>query len=130
MECDSDKKVYLIDGSGYIFRAYYALQHLTTSYGFPTNALYGFTKMLLKLLEDACVEKVVVCFDVSKETFRKQIYPEYKANRVACPEDLVPQLPFFRSICLALGLTIAEKDGYEADDMIGTLTQRLVASGS
>jgi len=119
--------VYLVDGSGYIFRAYYALPSLSTSYGFPTNALFAFTKMFLKLLAQA--ENIVVCFDVSKETFRKELYPEYKANRQACPDDLVPQLPYFRSICVALGVAVAEKEGFEADDVIGTLTKRFLAAG-
>lgn len=127
---DTNNKVYLIDGSGYIFRAYYAVRGLTTSHGFPTNALYGFTKMLLKLLLTPDASRVIVCFDVSKDTFRKELFPQYKANRSECPEDLVPQLPFFREISVALGLRVAEKEGFEADDIIGTLAKRFVATGS
>ncbi len=114
-------KIYLIDGSGYIFRAFYAvLQPLKTKNGLPTNALYGFTKMLLKLLREMESDQVVMIFDAGKETFRNQLYPLYKANRSECPEDLVPQMPYFRQISKALGLRTLEMPGFEADDLIGT----------
>ena len=77
--------VYLVDGSGYIFRAFYAVPHLTTREGFPTNALFGFSRMLLKLLSSAGSEHVVVAFDAGRKTFRNDLYPEYKANREECP---------------------------------------------
>ena len=118
-------KVYLIDGSGYIFRAFFAIQYLTTRSGFPTNALYGFTKMLLKLLEAADSDHVLMIFDSGRETFRTEMYPLYKANREECPEDLKKQMPFFRDISKALGLKILELPGYEADDIIATLANKL-----
>ncbi len=118
-------KIYLIDGSGYIFRAYYAvLQPLKTKNGFPTNALFGFTKMLLKLLKEMESDQVVMIFDAGKETFRNQLYPLYKANRSECPEDLVPQMPYFREISKALGLRTLEMPGFEADDLIGTFVNQ------
>lgn len=119
------RKVYLVDGSGYIFRAFYAVAPLKTKEGFPTNALYGYTRMLLKLLNEADSQHVVVVFDAGKDTFRTELYSDYKANRKECPEDLVSQMPFFREISSALGLTILEKQGFEADDIIGTLVKRL-----
>lgn len=122
-------KVYLVDGSGYIFRAYYAISPLSTKEGFPTNALFGFTKMLLKLLSEADSQHVVIAFDAGKKTFRNDLYPEYKANRRECPEDLAKQMPYFRELASALGLPILELPGYEADDIIGTLTERLTAAG-
>jgi DNA polymerase-1 len=117
--------VYLIDGSGYIFRAFYAVAPLTTKDGFPTNALYGFTRMLGKLLSLPDNSHMVMVFDSGKLTFRNELYPEYKANRAECPADLVPQMPVFREISQALGLPVVELPGYEADDIIGTLTHKL-----
>jgi DNA polymerase-1 len=122
--------IYIVDGSGYIFRAYYAVSSLSTPDGFPTNALYGFTRMLLKLLQQAGSDHVAVTFDMGRETFRLDMYPEYKANRSACPEDLVPQMPYFRMISEALGLPVLELKGYEADDVIGTVTSCLKGSGN
>ncbi|MBN8550147.1 MAG: DNA polymerase I, partial [Deltaproteobacteria bacterium] len=118
-------KAYLVDGSGYIFRAFYAVAPLSTKEGFPTNALFGFTRMLLKLLAASDSDHVVVVFDAGKKTFRSDLYKEYKANRIELPDDLRKQMPFFREICTALGLLILEKPGFEADDIIGTLTDRL-----
>lgn len=123
------QKAYLVDGSGYIFRAFYAVAPLTTKEGFPTNALFGFTRMLLKLLAASDSDHVVVVFDAGKKTFRTEMYAEYKANRIELPEDLRKQMPHFREICEALGLLILEKPGFEADDIIGTLTDKLTASG-
>lgn len=121
--------VYLIDGSGYIFRAYYATPPLTNSEGFPTNALYAFTRMLLKLLTDAKSDNIVMVFDAGKETFRNELYSEYKANRDECPEDLAKQMPYFRKISKALGLPPLELKGFEADDIIGTIAKRYEAMG-
>lgn len=123
------KKVFIVDGSGYIFRAYYGVTSLSTKDGFPTNALYGFTRMLGKLLQDSEATHVFVVFDAGRKTFRNDIYPEYKANRAACPDDLVPQMPFFREISKALGLQVLESPGYEADDIIGTLVKRYEDAG-
>jgi DNA polymerase-1 len=120
---------YLIDGSGYIFRAFYAIQRLSTKSGFPTNALYGFLKMILKTVAQANSSKVAIVFDAGRKTFRNDLYPEYKANRTECPPELVEQMPYFRELSKALGLPVLECPGYEADDIIATLTSRLVAAG-
>ena len=82
-----NEKIIIIDGSGYIFRAYYAIQRLSTSQGFPTNAIFGFVNMLMRVLEVEKPRKLVIVFDTPKPTFRKEIFPEYKANRSAPPED-------------------------------------------
>jgi DNA polymerase-1 len=123
-------KAYLVDGSGYIFRAFYAVAPLSTKDGFPTNALFGFARMLLKLLAASDSDHVVVVFDAGKKTFRTELYDQYKANRIELPEDLRKQMPYFREICSALGLLILEKPGYEADDIIGTLSDKLSRGGS
>lgn len=121
--------VYLVDGSGYIFRAFYAVAPLTTKQGFPTNALYGFTRMLGKLLSAPDTSHMVMVFDAGKKTFRSELYPLYKANRAECPAELIPQMPVFREISAALGLQVIEAPGYEADDIIGTLSKRLTNAG-
>jgi len=118
-------KVFLVDGSGYIFRAFYAVAPLSTKDGFPTNALFGFVKMLTKLINDSATEHLVMVFDTGAKTFRHEMYLEYKANRAECPADLVKQMPFFRDIARAFGLKVIEQDRYEADDIIGTLATRL-----
>ncbi len=123
-------KVYLVDGSGYIFRAYYAVPPLTTKDGFPTNALFGFTRMLLKLLAEPDAKYVAVVFDSGAKTFRNELYKEYKANRKECPDDLIQQMPLFRTISKAIGLPVLELPGVEADDVIGTLTKKLSATGA
>ncbi len=118
---------YLVDGSGYIFRAYYAVAPLSNSQGLPTNALLGFSRMIMKLIKDKQASSIAVAFDTGKPTFRHEIYSEYKANRDECPEDLVPQMPYFRKIAKALGLVCYEKEGFEADDIIATLTVNLAS---
>jgi DNA polymerase-1 len=124
---DTAETTYLIDGSGYIFRAFYAIQRLSTSTGFPTNALYGFVRMLLKTLTLANSSRVAIIFDAGKKTFRNDLYQEYKANRRECPPELVEQMPYFRELSRALGLPVLELPGYEADDIIATLTKELAS---
>jgi DNA polymerase-1 len=120
----SDRPIlYLIDGSSYIYRAYYAIRHLSSPKGFPTNALYGFTQMLLKVLKDRKPDHIAVVFDAGKETFRTILYPEYKANRAAMPEDLVPQIKPIKDMVRAFDIPALELKGYEADDIIGTIAQ-------
>jgi DNA polymerase I len=125
-----NQKVYLIDGSGYIFRAYYGVQQaLTTKSGLPTNALYGFTRMLLKFLRELKEKNgdpplhIAMVFDAARKNYRHDLYPEYKANRAECPEDLVPQMPYFRKIASALGFPVFEKEGFEADDLIASFVR-------
>ena len=116
--------LYLVDGSGYVFRAFYAVPHLSTSTGLPTNAVLGFTRMLRALLDEEQPSHVAVAFDTAGPTFRVDIYPEYKANRPPPPPDLVPQFPYFRRVVEALNIPAVELSGFEADDVIGTLAVR------
>ncbi|MFZ3049106.1 MAG: DNA polymerase I [Desulfatirhabdiaceae bacterium] len=121
--------LFLIDGTAYIHRAYHAIRGLTNSRGLPTNAILGFTKILVKLLEDHHPEYAVVCFDAKGPTFRHQRYPEYKANRPPMPEDMRIQIPHIREVTKGFNLQIMEMPGFEADDLIGSLAQMGVKSG-
>jgi DNA polymerase-1 len=113
--------IYLIDGSGYIYRAYHAVRHLSTTRGLPTNAAFGFTNMLLKLLSDRKPERIVMVFDAKGPTFRHEIFEAYKANRPPMPEDLSVQIPYIKQIVDGMNIASCELRGYEADDIIGTL---------
>jgi len=117
------KPVYLVDGSSYIHRAYHAIRSLSNSKGFPTNAVFGFTKMVLKLLAEKQPTHMAVVFDAKGPTFRHEIYKEYKANRPPMPEDLAQQMPIAKEIVEQLDIKMLEKEGYEADDVIGTLAR-------
>ena len=121
--------LYLIDGSSYIYRAYYAIRHLSSPTGFPTNALYGFTQMLLKVLKDRNPGHVAVVFDAGRRTFRTELFPDYKANRSAMPEDLVPQIGPIKEMVRALNIPVLELENYEADDIIGTMARQCEAQG-
>ena len=117
--------LHLIDGSGFIFRAYHALPPLTRkSDGLPVGAVAGFCNMIFKMVEDAkgadAPTHVAVIFDHSSKTFRNEIYPEYKANRPELPEDLRPQFPLIRQATRAFNLPCIEMQGFEADDIIAT----------
>jgi len=120
--------LYLIDGSGYIFRAYHALPPMTRGDGTPVNAVYGFSNMLFKLLQDLNDNErpthLAVIFDTARKTFRNDFYPDYKAHRPPAPEDLVPQFPLIRDAVKAFGLPSLEMDGYEADDLIATYARQ------
>ena len=129
---------YLIDGSGYIFRAYYALPPLTRkSDGLPTGAISGFCSMLFKLLEDSKSDNnlqkpthFAVIFDSARKTFRNEIYADYKANRSEAPDDLVPQFEYIRKSVLAFNLPSVDLINYEADDLIATYTEQILAKGA
>lgn len=134
----TDKQhLYLIDGSGYIFRAYHAMAYskrpLTRSDGTPIGAVYGFSNMIMKLLQDLeDAEKpthLAVIFDSKGKTFRNDIYADYKANRPPAPEDLIPQFPLIREATRAFGLPSIEMDMYEADDLIATYATQARAKG-
>ena len=118
-------RLLLIDGSSYIYRAFYAIGHLSNSAGLPTNAIYGFTQMILKVLKDQQPEYLAVVFDAKGPTFRSEAYKEYKANRPAMPEGLVPQIPYIKKIIESYRIPTLEMEGYEADDLIGTVAKRL-----
>lgn len=115
---ESKKRLILVDGSGYIFRAYHALPPLTRRDGVPVGAVYGFTTMLIKLREQMPADYFAVIFDAARTTFRQDIYSAYKANRPEPPEDLVPQFALVREAALALNLPSIELPNYEADDLI------------
>ncbi len=119
-----EKKLVLIDGYGFVFRAYHSLPPLTRSDGTPVGAVYGFTNMLIKLLATLHASHVAVVFDSGSKTFRNDIYPAYKANRPPCPEDLIPQFSIVREAAESLNLAILEKVGVEADDIIATLAKK------
>lgn len=124
----SDRLI-IIDGSGYIFRAFYAVRHLSTSKGVPTNAVFGFANMLLKVLETEKPSRICITFDLPKPSFRKVRYPEYKANRDTPPPDLQPQFPLIHKMCDCLGILRLAQEGYEADDIIATLARQAVEKG-
>ena len=129
---------YLVDGSGYIFRAYYALPPLTRkSDGLPTGAVSGFCSMLFKLLEDSKSNQnlqkpthFAVIFDSSRKTFRNEIYSDYKANRSEAPDDLAPQFEYIRKSVLAFNLPSVELMNFEADDLIATYVDKILSQGA
>ena len=129
---------YLIDGSGYIFRAYYALPPLSRkSDGLPTGAVSGFCSMLFKLLEDSKSNQnlqkpthFAVIFDSARKTFRNEIYSDYKANRAEAPDDLAPQFEYIRKSVLAFNLPSVELLNYEADDLIATYAEKILKKGA
>ena len=111
-------RLILVDGSAYIFRAFFALPPMNRKDGTPVNAVYGFTNMLMKLMDDENPDHAIVVFDQARATFRNEIYPEYKANRDSPPEELIPQFDLVRDAARALNLPVAEVAGFEADDLI------------
>ena len=110
----------LVDGSGYIFRAFYALPPMTRPDGTPVGAVYGFMSMMMNLLQENACDNIVVVFDAARRNFRNDIYPEYKANRSETPAELIPQFSLIREACEALNVAWIEKEGFEADDLIAT----------
>jgi 5'-3' exonuclease len=122
--------VHLIDAPVYVFRAYYSMPPMSAPDGTPTNAAYGFANTLIKYLVEARVSHCAVAFDHSGESFRNAIEPGYKAQRGDPPEDLVPQFDLCRRVARALGLAVFSKRDYEADDLLATLAERLVAQGA
>ncbi|MCA9507604.1 MAG: DNA polymerase I [Myxococcales bacterium] len=119
-----DNTVYLIDGSGYIFRAYFAVRSLHSKKGIPTNAVYGFTTMLLKLLREHQPKLLAIAFDRKEPTFRHKIYDGYKANRPEPPKDLVPQFDLIHQVVDAFNIKRLSMAGFEADDLIGTVAKK------
>ncbi len=122
--------LYLVDGSGYIFRAYHALPPMNRPDGTPTNAVYGFCNMLMKLMEDTEADHIAVIFDAARKNFRNDIYPDYKANRDAPPEDLIPQFALIRQAVEAFNLKPIEMEGFEADDLIATYARQAREKGA
>lgn len=118
--------LYLVDASSWIFRAFFALPPLTTSKGLPTQATLGFTKMVMKLMEERQPVYIAFIFDPHGKNFRNDLYSEYKANRTGHPTDLEPQLPYIYEILSAMGLAMHVAPGFEADDLIASFTKRFV----
>ena len=126
---EKEKIIYLIDGTAYIYRAYHAIRGLTNSRGLPTNAIFGFTRMLIKLMQDRSPQYVAMFFDAKGPTFRHEMYKDYKANRPPMPEDMVVQLPYIKEVSAAFNLPIIEMSGFEADDLIGTTVRLAEKAG-
>jgi DNA polymerase-1 len=123
------RHLYLVDGSGYIFRAYHALPPMNRKDGTPTNAVFGYSQMLLKLIGNTETDYLVVVFDAGRKNYRNDIYTEYKANRPEPPDDLLPQFALIREATRAFNVPCVELDGYEADDLIATYSKAAMAAG-
>ena len=124
MPQDHKNKIALIDGYGFVFRAFHSLPPLTRADGTPVGAVYGFTNMIIKLLANLQVSHIAVVFDSGSKTFRNDLFPAYKANRPPCPPELIPQFPIIREVAEALSLPILERVGFEADDLIATVAKQ------
>ncbi|MEE2746409.1 MAG: DNA polymerase I [Pseudomonadota bacterium] len=126
-----NKRLCLIDGSGFLFRAYYGVKaQMTRLDGTPTNAVYGFIQMLLKVRDDIRSDYIAVIFDKARRTFRNDIYSEYKAHRPPPPDDLVPQFQLVREATVAMNIAMVDMDGFEADDLIATYARMAVEAGA
>jgi DNA polymerase I len=123
------EKLLLIDGSGFIFRAYHSLPPLTNPAGVPVGAVYGFVNMITKLMNSQHATHAAVIFDAARKTFRNEIYPDYKAHRPPAPDDLIPQFPLVRDATIAMNLPAIELENYEADDIIATYAQQAKEKG-
>ncbi|NTU76646.1 MAG: DNA polymerase I, partial [Alphaproteobacteria bacterium] len=121
--------LYLVDGSGFIFRAFHALPPMTRADGTPVNAVYGFCNMMQKLLGELKAQHIAVIFDAARKTFRNEIYPEYKAHRPPPPPELIPQFPLIREATRAYGIPALEVLNYEADDLIAAYAREAVEHG-
>ena len=124
-----DKVLYIVDASAYIHRAYHAIKPLTTSEGIPTNAIYGFIKLINKIKKEKKPNYIAVCFDHPSKNFRHQLLPSYKANRKQIDEALIKQMPIAREAVKAMHLTLFEQAGFEADDIIGTIAKKAEHEG-
>lgn len=129
LEKSHDNHLYLVDGSGFIFRAFHALPPLSRPDGTPINAVLGFTNMLIKLIVDMKADHLAVIFDSGRRSFRHDIYPDYKAHRPDAPEELIPQFGLIREACKAFNVAMYELEGYEADDLIATFAEHAKQRG-
>jgi DNA polymerase-1 len=118
------KKLYLIDATAFCYRAFHAFGRLSTSFGQPTGAIYGFMRMLKKVIKEKKPDYLANCFDVSRDTFRQKKFKEYKIQRPPMPDDLSSQIPLIKEISAAYGIALFEKEGFEADDIIATLAKK------
>ncbi len=130
-DSDTRQLLLLLDGHSLAYRAFYALpvENFSTTTGQPTNAVYGFTSMLINVLRDETPTHIAVAFDVSRQTFRSAEYAEYKANRSKSPDEFKGQVSLIKEVLDALRVTTVEREGYEADDVIGTLATQAQAAG-
>lgn len=122
------KKLMIIDGSSLLFRAFFALPPLKSALGTPTNAVYGFLTMLIKLYEEIHPDYIAVAFDKGRQTFRTEMYSEYKGNRPDAPEDLRPQFSLIQDVLKAMGICVIEEEGFEGDDILGSLSKKFASS--
>ncbi|MBN2318071.1 MAG: DNA polymerase I [Acidobacteria bacterium] len=125
----SQKRLFLIDGMSHIYRAFYAIRNLSNSSGMPTNAVFGFTSMLRKLIQEQKPEYIGVALDLEGPTVRHEKYEEYKATRKPTPPDLIQQIPYIRKVCDVFHVPVIGYEGYEADDVIGTLASQATEQG-
>ena len=132
MSAMATKRLLLIDGHSMAYRAFFALpaENFTTAQGQHTNAIYGFATMLISLLKDEKPTHVAVAFDVSRKTFRTEIFPEYKANRAKTPDELRSQMSYLHELVKGFGISQFEIEGFEADDIIATITKRAEKEGA
>jgi DNA polymerase I len=124
-----EKRLYLIDATAFCYRAFYALKGLSTSFGQPTNAVYGFLNMLNKIIKEKKPYYLAACFDVSRDTFRLKKFTEYKIQRPPMPDGLSSQIPLIKKLISAYGISILEKEGFEADDVIATMSAKAKEAG-
>jgi DNA polymerase-1 len=121
--------LYLIDGSAYVYRAFHAVRGLANSSGLPTNAVFGFTRMLIKLIQERTPQFAGMFFDAKGPTFRHEMFDKYKANRPPMPDELVVQLPYIKKVTAGFNIPVIEMGGFEADDLIGTCARLAEADG-
>lgn len=121
----NEERIFLVDGHSYLYRAFYATPHLSNSKGLPTNAIYAFLGMLRRLIKAQNPDILVIAFDSKAPSFREGIFREYKAQRPPMPDNLSIQIPYVKEIITAMGFPVLELDGYEADDIIGTIVKQL-----
>ena len=122
-------KLVLIDGHSILNRAFYGVPELSTVGGLHTNAVYGFLNIMFRILEEEKPEYLAVAFDVHAPTFRHEMYAAYKGTRKPMPGELVEQVPVIQQVLKAMGIVICRKEGYEADDILGTLAKKAAADG-
>jgi DNA polymerase-1 len=129
MQTQQKQRLFIIDGNSYIYRAFYAIRNLSTSQGLPTNAVFGFANMLLKVIKEKSPDMLAIAFDPKGPTRRHGEFKEYKAHRPPMPRDLVPQIPYIHNMVEAFRIPVFIKEGQEADDVIATLARRAVKDG-
>lgn len=125
----SKQRLYLLDATAFYYRAFYAIRNLATSFGQPTNAIYGFLNILQKILKQEKPEHLAACFDISRKTFRQEKFAAYKIQRPPVPDELKSQIPFIKEIVRAYGIPLFEKEGFEADDIIASVSLKAAQEG-